>query len=59
LSFDKKNAPDTAVIMERYTDMAALGLHSQAEYFKAFNVAVGSLVAGKPDMMLMEEVVAA
>ncbi len=53
------NAPDTAVIMERYTDQAALTAHSQADYFKAFNAAIGGLVGGKPDMMIMEEVVAA
>lgn len=58
LSFAGK-APDTAVIMERYTDQAALTLHGQADYFKAFNKAVGGLVAGAPDMMIMEEVVAA
>jgi len=53
------NAPDTAVIMERYTDQAALTAHSRADYFKEFNKAVGSLVAGRPDMMIMEEVCAA
>jgi quinol monooxygenase YgiN len=55
----KKDAPDTAVIMERYTDMAALGVHSQADYFKAFNARTRDLVTGAPDVMVMEEVAAA
>lgn len=54
-----ENAPDTAVIMERYTDDAALAKHSQADYFKAFNAKVGGLVGGRPEIMKMEEVVAA
>lgn len=58
LSF-AKNAPDTAVIMERYTDQDALTFHSQTDHYKAFGPKIGGLVAGAPDMMIMEEVVAA
>lgn len=58
LSF-AKNAPDTAVIMERYTDQDALTFHSQTDHYKAFGPKIGGLVAGAPDMMVMEEVVVA
>lgn len=58
LNFSEKE-PNLAVIMERYTDQAALGVHSQSDHFKAFNKNVGGLVAGPPEMLIMEEVVAA
>jgi len=55
----KQDDPNTAVIMERYTDQAALGVHSNSDHFKAFNSATRDLVAGRPDVLFMEEVAAA
>ena len=58
LSFSKKE-PNTAVIMERYTDQDALTAHSQSDHYKAFGPKIGGLLAGAPEMMMMDEVVAA
>ena len=54
-----KDAPDTAVIMERYVDQDALTAHSQSEHYKAFGAKIGGLVAGAPEITFMEEVCAA
>lgn len=54
-----KDDPNTAVIMERYTDQDALTVHSQSNHYKSFGGKIGGLVAGPPEIMVMEEVVAA
>ncbi len=54
-----KDAPDTAIIMERYTDQDALTAHSQSDHYKAFGPKIGDLVAGAPEITIMEEVWAA
>ena len=58
LSF-AKDAPNTAIIMERYKDQAALTAHSQSDHYKAFGPKIGGLVAGAPEIMFMDEVYAA
>ncbi len=58
LNFSKKE-PDLAVIMERYTDKEALGLHSQSDHYKAFGAKIAGLVGGAPDVAIMEEIDAA
>ncbi len=58
LNFTKK-APDTAIIMERYNDQGALAAHSQSDHYKAFGPKIGGLVAGAPEITIMEEVWAA
>ena len=50
------NEPNTAVIMERYKDQAALTAHSQSDHYKAFGGKVRDLVAGRAEIALMEEV---
>lgn len=54
-----KDEPDTAIIMERYTDQDALNAHSQSDHYKAFSPKIGGLVAGAPEITIMEEVWAA
>ena len=54
-----KDAPDTAIIMERYTSQDALNAHSQSDHYKAFGPKVADLVAGAPEITFMEEVCAA
>ena len=54
-----KNEPDTAIIMERYKDQDALTAHSQSDHYKAFGSKIGGLVAGAPEITVMEEVCAA
>jgi quinol monooxygenase YgiN len=58
LSFAKKE-PNVAVIMERYTDKDALGLHSQSDHYKAFGPKVAEMAAGTPEVVIMKEVAAA
>lgn len=50
--------PNSVVIMERYKDQDALTAHGASDYFKANNKAFGHLVAGKPDVMMLEEIAA-
>jgi len=52
---DKTN-PDTIVIMERYKDQAAFDYHSSSPHFKAFFGKIGGLLAGKPDISVMDEI---
>ena len=52
---DKRN-PNTIVIMERYQDKAALEHHSSTPQFKAFFEKIGGLLAGKPEISVMEEI---
>ena len=58
LSFTK-NDPNTAIIMERYKDQEALTVHSKSDHYKAFGGKIGGLVAGAPEIMVMDEVCAA
>ena len=58
LSFSKKD-PNTAVIMERYADKAALGVHSESDHYKAFGPKIKGLVAGPPEVSIMNEIVVA
>jgi quinol monooxygenase YgiN len=54
-----KDAPNTAIIMERYTDQGALTAHSQSDHYKAFSSKIAALTAGAPEISIMEEVWAA
>jgi quinol monooxygenase YgiN len=51
-----KADPNTIVIMERYKDKAALEYHSSTPGFKAFFEKIGGLLAGKPEISVMEEI---
>jgi quinol monooxygenase YgiN len=42
--------PATYVVVERYSDQAALGEHSKTPYFLAFMGKVGEFVAGAPQI---------
>jgi len=48
--------PNTLVIMERYKDKAALDAHSSSPHFKAFLPRSAALMAGKPEITVMEEI---
>jgi quinol monooxygenase YgiN len=54
-----KDTPNTAVIMERYTDQDALTAHSQSAHYKAFGPKIGALIGGVTEINIMEEVCAA
>ena len=58
LNFSKKE-PDLAVIMERYQDKEALGVHSESDHYKAFGPRIKDLVAGPPEVVIMKEIIVA
>lgn len=58
LNRDSKN-PNTLVFMERYKDKDALKAHSATPHFKVFFAKSGALLSGKPEMVLMEEILSA
>ena len=58
LNRDPKN-PDTLVFMERYKDKAALDAHMASPQFKAFLAKGMPLLAGQPEMTMMEEICSA
>ena len=58
LNFSKKE-PNIAVIMERYQDKDALGLHSQSDHYKAFGARIGGILAGAPEVVIMNEIAVA
>jgi quinol monooxygenase YgiN len=55
LNRDKKN-PNQLIFMERYTDKEALDFHGSTPYFKAFGGKLPSLLAGTPEITVLEEV---
>ena len=58
LNFSKKE-PNLAVIMERYEDKAALGVHSQSDHYKAFGARIGGILAGAAEVVIMNEIAVA
>ena len=48
--------PNTLVVMERYKDKAALDFHSSTPHFKEFSSRLPAVLAGKPEISVMEEV---
>ena len=55
LNRDPSN-PNGIIFMERYKDKAALDLHSSTPHFKAFFGNIKSLLAGKPEISVLEEI---
>ena len=51
----KKSEPNTIVVIERYTDKEALNAHSTTAHFKEFSAKLGKVLAGKPDISVLEE----
>ena len=51
-----KADPNMIIIMERYKDKEAFDYHSSTPHFKAFFGKIGGLLAGKPDMSIMDEI---
>ena len=58
LNFSAKE-PNLAVIMEPDKDKDALAAHSQSDHYKSFSGRIKGLVSGAPEILIMEEVVAA
>jgi len=51
-----QNEPDTLVVIERYKDMAALGVHGSTPYFQEFMEKSMSFAAGPPDIAVLDEI---
>jgi quinol monooxygenase YgiN len=51
-----KSDPALFVLLERYTDDAALARHSNTEYFKAGIGEMMALVDGRPEVRLFDEI---
>ncbi len=49
--------PNTLVVMERYRDKAALDLHSETPHFKEFSSRLPAILAGKPVINVLEELI--
>jgi quinol monooxygenase YgiN len=58
LNRDPKN-PNTLVFMERYKDKAAVDAHSATPHFKAFFAKGAAFLAGRPEIVIMEEILSA
>jgi quinol monooxygenase YgiN len=50
-----KEAPQTIVVMERYRDKEAFKVHSSTSHFNAFFAQAGEMMAGKPEIILLQE----
>ena len=48
--------PNTLVMMERYKDKAALDFHSSTPHFKEFSSRLPAILAGKPEISVLEEI---
>lgn len=48
--------PNLLVVVEQYTDKAALDFHSGTPHFKAFFAASAALLGGKPEITVLEEI---
>jgi quinol monooxygenase YgiN len=58
LNRDAKN-PNTLIFMERYKDKAAVDFHSTTPHFKAFFAKGATLMSGRPEIIMMEEIASA
>jgi len=51
-----KSDPQVYKVLESYVDEDALKAHGQTEYFKAANVKLGPLLAGRPEIEYLDGV---
>jgi quinol monooxygenase YgiN len=50
------NDANTIMVIERYTDKAALNEHSSTPHFKAFSKTLGAVLAAKPEITILQEI---
>lgn len=48
--------PNTIFALERYKDKAALGAHSATPHFKEFSKNIAAVLAGKPEISVLDEI---
>ena len=51
-----KAHPDLLVVVERYRDKEAIQAHSSTPHFKEFSKALETILDGKPDLTIVEEI---
>ncbi|MBV9045129.1 MAG: antibiotic biosynthesis monooxygenase [Alphaproteobacteria bacterium] len=51
-----RKEPTTYVVMEMYSDQAALEAHGKSDHYKAFGGKIGGLLAGRPDVQFYDTV---
>lgn len=51
-----KQDATTYVFLERYIDEAALDLHRKTDYYKALGAQLGAVLAGAPDIKILQSV---
>ncbi len=54
-----KSDPNTLVVIERYKDKEALAAHSSTPHFKDFSAKGREFFAGKPDILVLNELASA
>lgn len=47
--------PNIIVVVERYKDKEALSAHSGSGHYKDFSTKLGSVLAAKPEIMILDE----
>jgi len=52
----EKFNPNTLVVVEQYKDEDAFNFHSSTPHFKEFFAKSVSFIAGKPEVVIMEEI---
>ncbi|MBV9330115.1 MAG: antibiotic biosynthesis monooxygenase [Alphaproteobacteria bacterium] len=52
--FKSRKDADTYVVMEIYSDQAALDAHGKSDYFKAAGPKLGPTLAGRPDILYLD-----
>ncbi len=51
-----KDDPNTFYIVERYEDQEAVKLHGSTDHFKAFGAKLPPCLAGRPEIIMLEEI---
>ena len=51
----KGEEPDTIVFVERYKDEAATEAHRNSDHFKTIGARMGPFMAGRPDVLRLQE----
>ncbi len=54
--FFKKKDEATYVVMEQYASEEAMAAHGQSDHFKAAGPALGAVLAGRPDLLIVSKV---
>ena len=51
-----RDSETTDVVLEQYSDQAAIDVHNQSEFFRRLGAAMGPHMAGRPSIQLLDAV---